>query len=64
LRCRSKGYYISSRYNAGFKNVTIINERAYNTIFDNKELKIDDVQVSNLKNYSDVIKSISIVAWK
>jgi len=59
-----KEYYISSIYNAGFKNVTIINERAYNTIFDNKELKIDDVQVSNLKNYSDVIKSISIVAWK
>jgi len=48
-----KEYYITLIYNAGFKNVTILKECVYNTIFDSKELKGDDV-----------IKSISIVAWK
>jgi len=59
-----KEYYISLIYNTGFHDVTIVKECAYNTIYESKELKVDDVHVSNFKNYSDVIKSISIVAWK
>ncbi|MCX8122893.1 MAG: arsenite methyltransferase [Spirochaetes bacterium] len=59
-----KEEYISLLYKAGFTHVEIVKEYSYSTIFENEELCSHNVSNTDYAKYKDVVKSISIIAWK
>ncbi len=58
-----KDEYIRLLYSAGFTNVEIVKEYSYGNIFDNG-MNIEGASFKDFEQYKDVVKSVSLVAWK
>jgi len=59
-----KDEYIALLHKAGFTNVEIAKENSYGNVFTSNDWKIDGKSCDDYRQYIDVVKSISIVAWK
>jgi len=59
-----KDEYIALLHKAGFTNVEIAKENSYGNVFTSNDWKIDGKSCDDYRQYIDVVKSISIIAWK
>ncbi|MGB4268370.1 MAG: arsenite methyltransferase [Spirochaetota bacterium] len=59
-----KSQYIALLHKAGFSNVEIVKEYSFGNIFESNEYNADGTPYDDKEQYKEVVKSISLVAWK
>ncbi len=59
-----KSEYIALLHKAGFSNVEIVKEYGYGTIFGSNEDNAEGTPYGGQEQYDEIVKSISLVAWK
>jgi len=59
-----KSEYIALLHKAGFSNVEIVKEYGYGNIFASNECNNDGTSYDGQEQYKEIVKSISLVAWK
>lgn len=59
-----KDEYIALLYKAGFTNVKIEKEYSYGNLFQSDDWSIGSKSTAKFEQFKDVVKSISVVAWK
>ncbi len=59
-----KAKYIDLLYKAGFKNVEIVKEYSYASIFESNNWNLDGNALIDSEQYKDVVNSISLIARK
>jgi len=59
-----KSEYIALLHKAGFSNVEIVKEYGYGTIFGSNKDNAEGTLYDGQEQYDEIVKSISLVAWK